>query len=60
MKGCIHQMLAKWITYGDAAEHELCRILASIYNIMKIKFAYLLGPNQDFILFLLAILRTDV
>jgi hypothetical protein len=60
MKGCIHQMLAKWITYGGAAEHELCRILACIYNIMKIKFAYLLGPNQDFILFLLAILRTDV
>jgi hypothetical protein len=45
---------------GGAAEHELCRILASIYNIMKINFAYLLGPNQDVTLFLLAILRTDV
>lgn len=57
MKGCTHQMSAKC---GGAAEHELCRILASIYNIMKINFAYLLGPNQDVTLFLLAILRTDV
>lgn len=60
MKGCIHQMLAKWITCDGAAVHELCRILACIYDIMKIKFAYLLGPNQDVISFLLTILRTDV